>query len=197
MDTWARHGQMHKYIILECQRSHLSPFIQHVLEIQCWIPEAPRRGYISGGAYLNNKLTFFYSDQAIASCAMGYILSGNRMSDSAYCNLNGEWSKVLSENICVGWCIKVSLAMFLLWRLNVCFSAVICREPPLVLGSYRFWSGRLRYDTTVTYKCYPGYFFQPGLIAITTRCSEDATWQPTLKFKCTGWFCSSIAFLLK
>lgn len=55
-------------------------------------------------------------------------------------------------------------------------------------GSYRFWNGMLRYDTTVTYKCHPGYFFQPGLISITTRCSEDATWQPVPNFRCLGWF---------
>lgn len=83
------------------------------LEIQCQIPNAPRRGYISGGTYLKNKQTFFYLDQAIASCAMGYILSGNRKSDSAYCNLNGQWSKVLSENICVGQYIIVSFILFI------------------------------------------------------------------------------------
>lgn len=71
-------------------------------EIQCRIPEAPRRGYISGGVYVENKMSFFHSDKAVASCATGYIFTENRMTDEAYCDDDGKWSKTLSLNKCVG-----------------------------------------------------------------------------------------------
>nr|XP_039270628.1 uncharacterized protein LOC120345301 [Styela clava] len=146
------------------------PLLLRCTKIQCWNPQPPAHGYIAGGEWINNKRHFFYLDDAVASCARGYLSEESLLTMKATCQYNGEWSRNLTNINC--------------FQLS-------CPNPVDIANANLEWGGSTRYYAKAFYTCIDGYFIRPGVKSLTTQCSHEGYWKPAQSFSCSRVFCGN------
>ncbi|KAK2186998.1 hypothetical protein NP493_181g04024 [Ridgeia piscesae] len=90
------------------------------------------------------------------SCALGYTFDAGRTVD-VRCNETGDWSPE------TGQCRLVD-----------------CGLPPVVFYSSRVANIVTTFGSTVTIKCFSGYWLRKGVFSAAINCSDQGTWQPVL-----------------